>query len=58
MRSGSKKEPRHYSTYFDESFNTSIIAIAAPCHRMTFDRKLFAQFRRLSPTAVGEKDWW
>ena len=58
MRSGSKGNHRPYSTYFDESLNKSIIAIAASCHRITFERKLFAKFRRTSPTAVGEKDWW
>ena len=57
MRSGSKKNPRHCSTYFDESLNKSAIATAASCDRMTFERKLFAKFTRLSPTAVREKDW-
>ena len=56
MRSGSTGNPRHASAYFDESLNQSIIAIAASCHRMTFERRLFAEFRLLSPTALGEKD--
>ena len=58
MRSRSKGNPRHHSAYFDESLNKSIIAIAASCYRVMFERRLFAKFRRLSPTAVGEKDWW
>ena len=52
---GAEGDPRHYSCFFYESVNKSIIAIAASCHRMIFERRLFAKAKHLSPTAVGEK---
>lgn len=58
MRSGSKGNPRHASTYFDESLDKSVTAIAAAYHRVTFELRHSAIFRRLSPTTVGEKHWW
>lgn len=52
--------PRMYSTYFDESVNRALAEIAASCHRMTFERRLFAKFGFLQELAETQDAaaWW
>ena len=40
-----KGNPRFYTTYLDESLNQVFIRIAASCHRMTFERRVFAKYK-------------
>lgn len=51
--------PRFYSTYHDESLNRQLARVAASCHRMTFERRLFSKFSRshgLKHARSGS--WW
>ena len=53
--------PRMYSTYMDESLNRDIACIAASCHRLTFERRVFAKFSHLQTKNVGSAPvcaWW
>ena len=44
INSAVKGNPRHYTTYLDESLNKVFIRIAASCHRLTFERRLVAKY--------------
>ena len=54
--------PRMYSTYLDESLNRFIANTAGSCHRMTFERRLFAKVslqQRFASKPVDDADsWW
>ena len=52
--------PRMYATFHDESINRMLAEMAFACHRMTFERRLFARFgwNQTRTEHVSNDTWW